>query len=146
MTFFATQVYPDYLTRQRRDLPLNLPHSSVDGAALTLRKAAKSAATLSLSLDDPAKKLKTFSTFEALNGQPGLYVVGQAKKTPLYVGEALDLGKVLSLQVSVGRKVWESFGENLIIRAVPSQRLPSMDLSGGGGESSRAGWWLISAA
>ncbi len=108
--------------------------------ALTLRKAAKTVSTRSRLLDDPGAKLEVISDFEKLDGQPGLYVVGQSSKKPLYVGEALDLGRVLHRQFATSSEGWSAYGSDVQVHAVPYQRLPSMDLSSRGAKLSL---WLV---
>ena len=105
--------------------------------ALKLRKEAKSAATRSLLLNVPSQRLKTVKKFGSLDGQAGLYMVGTSEKKPLYIGEALNLGGVLSQQFSGDSEGWASFGD-VTIRAVPYQQLPCMDITSRGAQLARS--------
>ena len=118
----ARQFAPDYSSLEYR------------WGALTLRKAAKDVAQRSHFLDDPAARLNVIDSgnFRQFNGQAGLYVVSGNSPIPLYVGKALDLGNVLSRQFETGSDGWAAFGDVLTILAVPSTRLPSMDINSHG--------------
>jgi hypothetical protein len=105
--------------------------------ALKLRKAAKSAATRALLLEGVKLKLQPFDNFDSLDGHAGLYVVETRQKRPLYVGETLNLGAVLNQQFSRARKVWAAFGD-VLIRAVPSQQLPFVDITSRGSRLARS--------
>ncbi len=107
-------------------------------AALKLRKEAKSATTRSLLLDVPDRKLKPFEKFDSLDGQAGLYEVGTPEQKHLYIGEALNLGRVLSQQFSQASEGWASFGDELLIRAIPYQQLPYMDVNSRGSRLARS--------
>ena len=102
--------------------------------ALKLRKEAKSAATRSQLLNVPDRRLKVVDQFDLLDGQAGLYEVCTSKQKPLYIGETLNLGRVLSQQFSEVCEGWASYGDDLIIRAVPSGKLPSMDINSRGAQ------------
>ena len=105
--------------------------------ALKLRKEAKSAATRSILLEVPNRKLRPVEKFDSLDGQAGLYVVGTSEKRPLYIGEALNLGGVLSQQFLRKVKVWASYGD-VTIRAVPYKQLPYMDITSRGARLARS--------
>jgi DNA modification methylase len=110
--------------------------------ALTLRKAAKSVSTRSHALDDPGSRLKLVreEQFEILDGQAGLYAVSTNGKEPLFVGEALNLGAVLSQQFRNYPQGWAEYQKPLIVKAVPYSRLPSMDINSRGAKLSL---WLV---
>jgi hypothetical protein len=114
--------------------------------ALALRKAAKSVATRSqLFKYDPEKfekKLVVYDVheFDQLSNQAGLYHVSAEPSNTLYVGEALDLGLVLNKQFKDYAKGWAEFEKNLIVKAIPYQRLPCMDIRCRGAKLSL---WLV---
>lgn len=91
-------------------------------AAMTLRKEAKEARTRSSGIDAPQLRGKYVSedrfSPEAVPQSPGLYVVYRSDKSPLYVGETLNLFDRLArnVRMSEGRSGWHKFADNVLIR------------------------------
>lgn len=104
-------------------------------AALKLRKEAKTAYNRScglpaeLNLSSPRELTK--SLIAKFESTPGLYLVTNEKKRPLYAGESLNLGQLLRNQFGDDspRSGWQEYGSRFLVGLIPYEKLKNCNLN-----------------